>query len=95
MCKIDFDASISVDKLISAQMSRGEDGTFILLATHLLTEELYLVAQELLSNGNYLTILFISDDLSEEAKTMVDEFRSIGVMVYQVMLEDEISHVIG
>ena len=93
--KIDFDASISVDKLISAQMARGEDGRFILLATHLLTRELYLVVQETLTNGNYLTILFISDDLSEEAKTMVDEFRSIGVMVYQVMLEDEISHVIG
>ena len=53
------------------------------------------MVQETLTNGNYLTILFISDDLSEEAKTMVDEFRSIGVMVYQVMLEDEISHVIG
>lgn len=93
--RIDFEASIPPYKLISAQMSRGEDGTFILLATHLLTEELYLVAQELLSNGSYFTILFISDDLSEESKTMVDELRSIGAMVYQVMLEDEISHVIG
>ncbi len=93
--RIEFGESLPVSEIIQEHLLRGEEGLFILVATHILSKELYLVAQEALTKGNNFTILFISDDISEEVKKVIWELRSIGAYVYQIMSEDDIDDVIG
>jgi hypothetical protein len=92
---IRFNSQISVDELLTERLHRGQEGMFCVVATHNLTKELYLAAMRAISNGNHICILLVSDDLSEKTKEMKDGMRLSGVVVYQIMSEDEIADIAG
>jgi hypothetical protein len=89
-----FQATIPVSDLIRERLLRCDEGLFYVVATHFLTKELYLTALQVLAGGNRLCILFVSDDISEETKEMIDSFRRSGADLYQIMSEDEIASVL-
>jgi hypothetical protein len=63
-------------------------------ATHVLTKELYMTSLKVLTGNNRLCILFISDDITESTKELINSLKLAGADVYQIMSEDEISDVL-
>ena len=92
---IRFNSRISVDELLAERLLRGQEGIFCVVATHNLTKELYLAAMRAISNGNHICILLVSDDVSEKTKEMKDGMKLSGVVVYQIMSEDEIADILS
>jgi hypothetical protein len=92
---IRFDSHIPVDELLAERLLRGDEGMFCVVATHNLTKELYLAAMQVISNGNHICILLVSDDISEKTKEMKDGMKLSGVVVYQIMSEDEIVDILS
>ncbi|HHU70403.1 MAG TPA: DUF58 domain-containing protein [Clostridiales bacterium] len=92
---IRFEAKIPIYDLIKDRMLRGGEGSFYVVATHFLTKELYLTSLQVLARGIKLSVLFISDDLSEGTKKLKDGLRQAGVNIYQVMSDDEIDKVLS
>ncbi|HKL99113.1 MAG TPA: DUF58 domain-containing protein [Mobilitalea sp.] len=91
---IRFDSKIPISELIKERMLRGEEGLFFVAATHLLTKDFYLVALQVISGGNHLYLLFVSDDVSDSTKELVSNLRTAGVDVCQVMSGDEIEDIL-
>jgi hypothetical protein len=92
---IHFDAKIPVCDLIRERMLRGDEGLFYVAATHFLTKELYLAALQVIAGGNHLCVLFISDDVSEAMKLLIDSYKLAGIDVYRIMSEDEIADILS
>lgn len=92
---IRFNSKIPVNELLAERLLRGEEGMFCVVATHNLTKELYLTAMQAISNGNHICILLVSDDISEKTKEMKDGMKLSGVVVYQIMSEDEIVDILS
>ena len=65
-----------------------------MVATSRLTKELYLRALQVLSGGNRICILFISDDTSDLSNTMIGDMKKAGVDIYKIMLGDEIEAIL-
>ena len=65
-----------------------------MVATVKLTKELYLSSLKVLSGGNRLCILFISDDISEDTKKMIEDMKRAGADIHQIMPKDEIEDVL-
>ena len=93
--KINFLGSIPVEELLSERLRRVEAGMFYVVATHKLTEGLYMNALKAISNQNSISILFISDDVSEGTKRLVDSMKQSGIGINQIMSEDEIAKVLS
>ncbi len=93
--RIRFDSYIPVNELLAERLLRGEEGIFCVVATHYLTKELYLAALQVVSRGNHICILLISDDTSENTKELKDGIKLSGVVVYQIMSEDEIADILS
>lgn len=92
--KINFRATVPVSELLRERLLRGEEGLFFVVATHLLTNELYIAAAQAVTNGNNICILFISDDISEATKELIDNMKQSGIDVYQIMSGDEIGDIL-
>jgi hypothetical protein len=92
---IRFHSHIPVHELLAERLLRGEEGMFCVVATHNLTKELYLATMKVISNGNNICILLVSDDISEKTKEMKDGMKLSGVVVYQIMSEDEIVDILS
>ncbi|MDD4112347.1 MAG: DUF58 domain-containing protein [Herbinix sp.] len=92
--KIRFGAKTPVAELIAKRLLRGDDGMFYVAATTKLTKDLYLSALKALSGGNRLCILFVSDDVSETTKSMIEEMKKVGADIYQIMSKDEIGDIL-
>jgi hypothetical protein len=93
--KIHFLGQLPVYDLVNERLGRGDQGMFYVIVTHFLTKELYLSAMKALSNQNTVSILFISDDISETTKKLIDSFKISGIDIYQIMSEDEIAGVLS
>lgn len=91
---IQFTSKIPVNDLIHERMLRGDEGIFYMVVTHYLTKEIYLSALKLSAEGNHIGILFISDDVSEKTKELVEGFKLAGIEVYRNMSGDEIADVL-
>lgn len=91
---IHFQGKIPVSDLIKERMLRGEEGLFVVIATHFMTKELYLAALQAASAGNRVSILFVSDDTNEDTKKLIDGLKLSGVKVTQIMSEDEIADIL-
>lgn len=89
-----FQGSNPVSELISERMLRGETGMFCVVVTHFLSRELYLAALQAISGGNLVSILFVSDDISEKTKKLIENMKLSGLNVFQIMSEDEISNIL-
>ncbi|MDF2485324.1 MAG: hypothetical protein K0R46_1492 [Herbinix sp.] len=92
---IRFNSQIPVSELLRERLLRGDEGMFCVAVTHNLTKELYLAAIQAITNGNHICILFISDDVSEETKKIIDGMKASGIKVYQIMSEDEIAGILS
>jgi hypothetical protein len=92
---IHFNAETPLCDLIRERMLRREEGLFFVAATHFLTKELYLAALQVISGGNRLCILFISDDITEATKELISGMKLAGVDIYQIMSEDEILDILS
>jgi hypothetical protein len=68
---------------------------FCVVATHNLSKELYLTALKAVSNGNHVSILYVSDDVSEQTRETKEGMKASGIAVYQIMSEDEIVDILS
>lgn len=93
--KIRFESETPVNELVLRRLQRGDDGMFYVIASHKLSKELYLASLMVVSGGNHLCILFMSNDVSVRTKTLIEDMRKAGVDVYQILLEDEIEEVLS
>ncbi len=93
--KLRFDAKILISDLMRERLLRGDEGMFYVVATHLLTKELYLAVLQVLAGGNRLCILFMSDDVTDTTKGLAGSFRQAGADLYQIMSEDEIDSILN
>lgn len=93
--KIRFISTIPVEFLIQERMLRGEEGMFYVVVTHFLTKDLYMTALKAVSNQNTISILLISDDVSEVTKDLMNSMKLSGIGIYQIMSEDEIASVLS
>ena len=92
---IRFESKTSVDELTLRRLQRGDNGIFYVIATHKLTKELYMSSLRVLSGGNRLCILFVSDDVSVTTKKLMEDMKKAGVDVYRILSEDEIEGVLS
>jgi len=92
---IQFNAKVPVSELIRERMLRGDEGLFYVAATHLLTKEFYLASLQVISRGNHMCVLFVSDDVTEPTKELVSSMRLAGANVFQIMSEDEIGDILS
>lgn len=92
---IRFQSNTPIHELVRDRMHRGDEGLFYVIATHSLTKELYLTSWQVLSSGNHVSILFISDDITDKTKELIDSMKLSGISVYQIMSEDEIGTVLN
>lgn len=93
--RIDFKSAIPVSMLLKEHLVRNGGGVFYVAATHSLTKELYLEALKAISGGNHICVLFVSDDVSEETKKIIDGMKNSGIDIYQIMSEDEIADILS
>lgn len=93
--KIRFVGTILVENLIQERMLRCEEGMFYVVVTHFLTKELYMTALKAIANQNSVSILLISDDISEGTKDLINSMKLSGIGIYQIMSEDEIANVLS
>jgi hypothetical protein len=88
--KIQFQGSLPVESLIQERLSHGGGEMFCVVVTHTLTKELYMTTLQAVAGGSYVSVLLISDDVSENTKIIIDGMKQSGVDVYQIMSEEEI-----
>ncbi|HWT76185.1 MAG TPA: DUF58 domain-containing protein [Mobilitalea sp.] len=93
--KIRFIGIIPVDNLIMERLLRGEEGMFYVVVTHFLTKELYLALLKALSYQNSVSVLLISDDVSENTKDLISSMKMSGIGIHQIMSEDEIAGILS
>lgn len=93
--KIDFDGKLPVEALIEERLRKGERGMFYIVATHILSKELYMTALKAIALQNSISILFISDDVSEATKDLINGFRLSGIKIYQIMSDNEIEDILS
>lgn len=91
---IHFNAVTPVSTLMEERLLRGDEGIFYVTATHTLTKELYMTSLKVLTGNNRLCILFVSNDVSDDTKELINSLKLAGADVYQIMSEDEISDVL-
>lgn len=91
---IRFTADNPLDNLIQDRIMSGDGGTFYLAITHYLTKEFYLASLQAVSRGNHFSVLFISDDVSEDTKDIINSLRNAGANVHQIMSQDEIEDIL-
>ncbi len=92
--KIYFRSQLPVQELILEYSRPGNQGVFCVVVTHLLSKELYVAALNLVQGGSPVTILFVSDDITQETKDLISGMKASGISVYQIMSEDEIGEVL-
>ena len=91
---ISFSAKNPIGHLIQEGIGQGDEGIFYMVVTHYLTKEFYLVALKAVSSGKHLSVLFISDDISDNTKEIMVDLKNTGVQVHQIMSQDEIEDVL-
>lgn len=92
---IRFNAGTPVGELMSQRLQRGDDGNFYLVATNRLDKDLYFTSLKVISQGNRICILYISDDVSEATKALTDDLTKAGADVYYILPGDEIEEILG
>lgn len=92
---IHFQGKNPISDLLKERMLRSEAGLFCVVVTHFLSKELYIAALQAISSGNHVSILFVSDDTTENTKKIMESMKLAGINVFQIMSEDEISNILS
>ena len=89
---IQFDAHLTLDKVIQAKEKQHGDNKQYILITHQLTSSLYTTLMSMYSRGNQGTIILAQTDLSIEMKQLIDLFEKSHLRVVcinpQIKLEE-------
>ncbi len=93
--KINFDGKQPIEALIAESLRKGERGMFYIVVTHTLSKELYMTALKALALQNSISILFISDDVTEATKDLMDGIRLSGIKIYQIMSDNDIEDILS
>lgn len=93
--KLRFIGAHPVESLLKARYSRISEGAFYVVVTHFLTTELYLTAQQVVSGQNSISIVLISDDISDRTKDLISSMKQSGIGIFQIMSEDEIEDILS
>ncbi len=93
--RIRFDGITPIHELVNERLRRGEEGSFYVIVTHFLTKELYMTALQAIERQDPVSILFISDDVSEGTKQVIESMKLSGIGIYQIMSEDEIADILS
>jgi hypothetical protein len=93
--KINFDGKLPVEALIEENLRKGESGMFYIVATHTLSKELYMTALKAIALQNSISILFISDDVSEATKDLMNGIKLSGIKIYQIMSDNDIEDILS
>jgi uncharacterized protein (DUF58 family) len=93
--RIRFQSELPISELIRERLLHGFGGLFCVIATASLTKELYMAAVQAASGGSHVSVLYISDDVSESTTELKNGMRNSGVNVYQIMSEDEIADILS
>lgn len=92
---IRFEAKQPISELLRELYAEEDKGLFVVVATHTITKEFYMGAIEILEKGNYLLILFISDDITDSTNNLIQELKLAGAEIHQIFSEDEIEKVLS
>jgi len=92
--KLHFRAKLPISEMMLDNTLRGSQGLFCVVVVHNLTKELYMSSLQVVQSGNHVSILFVSDDTSENSKQLMEGMKLSGIAVYQIMSEDEIGEVL-
>ena len=92
---LQFHGTLPVYEMINERTKHSEEGMFYVVVTHFISKELYLVALKVISCQNTISIIFISDDVSEKTRELVGSMKLSGINIYQVMSEDEIADILS
>jgi len=90
-----FEGTLPVHELINARLGYPEEGVFYVVVTHNLSKELYMAALKVLSYQNNISIIFISDDVSDSTRELVGSMKLSGIGIYQIMSKDEIADILS
>lgn len=93
--KLSFQGKLPVSALMEERLNHGESGMFYVVITHYLTKELYMAALLANSGQNTVSILFISDDVSDSTKKLTDSMKQSGITILQIMSGDELEDVLS
>ncbi|MFT4145354.1 MAG: DUF58 domain-containing protein [Mobilitalea sp.] len=93
--KINFEGKLPVEALIEERQRKGERGMFYIVATHTLSKELYMTALKAIALQNSISILFISDDVTDTTKDFINGMRLSGIKIYQIMSDNDIEDVLS
>lgn len=93
--KLSFQGKLPVSALMEERLNHGESGMFYVAITHYLTKELYMAALLANSGQNTVSILFISDDVSDSTKKLTDSMKQSGITILQIMSGDELEDVLS
>ena len=86
-----FNGRTSAAELLLEQIKTGTGRFFGILIVHSVTGELYDVAAEAVARGNSLALLFVSDDVSEPVKLLLQDFGRLGIAAYRITGEDNVT----
>lgn len=92
---IRFQSELPVSELIRERLLRGDEGLFCVVVTNALSKEIYLAALQALSNANFISILLVSDDITESTKELISSMKLSGIDVHQIMSKDEIGDILS
>lgn len=92
--RIRFQGKIPVSNLMKERLEFGEKDVFYITVTHYLDKDLYTAALQGALGGNRISILFVSDDISENTKTIINGMKQSGINVIQIMSEDAIENIL-
>ena len=90
-----FNARSKAEEILLSQLQNSSEVFFGILLTHSLTLELYEAAADALLRGNRLSILLISDDTSSGTMERIHDFSGIGIPVYRITREDNVSDILS
>lgn len=93
--KTRFIGTVPIHELVKERMQQGEEGMFYVIVTHFLTKELYMTALQAVWNQNMVSILLVSDDISETTKGLIESLKLSGIGIFQIMSEDEIAGILS
>lgn len=90
-----FEAVLPAYELINARLGYADEGVFYVVVTHILSKELYLAALKVLACQNSISIIYISDDVSDSTRELINSMKLSGIGIYQIMLKDEIADILS
>lgn len=90
-----FEAALPVYEMINEKLAYTEEGMFYVVVTHMLSKDLYLAALKVLACQNSISIIYISDDVSDATRELINSMKLSGIGIYQIMSKDEITDILS